>query len=154
MALTSLDMMPAQDAADTMAICNLVYKYSDAATHHDRLAWASTWHENGMWRLGDEREFVGREAIVAGWESAMRRFTSVVQLVGQGTVHDAANGASDSRTGRWYVHEYFRRVDGNAGMMLGHYDDTYERVDDAWCFRERQLTTHYKGPTDLTGEYS
>ena len=77
----------------------------------------------------------------------MERFTSVVQLVMNGTAD------VDAATGRWYLTEHLAHTDGTRSLMLGHYDDTYAATDTGWRFSSRALTIHYLGPPDLSGTF-
>ena len=131
------------------AIENLVHRYADAVVHRDETAWAATWAPDASWELGRGRRVEGREAIVQFWNTAMDGFTAVVQ--------NALNGAvdldGDTGTGRWYVLEHFQRADGNPGMLLAHYDDTYTCIDGEWFFASRELVVHYGGPPDLSAPF-
>ena len=57
-------------------------------------------------------------------------------------------------TGRWYIQEQFQRIDGDVGIMVGHYDDTYVRTPDGWRFTGRNLTVHYGGKPDLSTSFN
>jgi hypothetical protein len=73
----------------------------------------------------------------------------VVQQVQNGTCTlDGERG-----TGRWHVTEHYRRADGQVGMLLAHYDDSYVLDDGGWRFAGRTLVTHYSGPPDLSGTW-
>ena len=130
---------------------DLVHRYSDAVVHRDPQQWASTWAVDGVWDLGAGRRVEGRDAIVEQWHESMARYPVVVQTVLNGTVEldeDAGTGS-----GRWYVQEIERRIDGEALVMAAHYDDTYVRVDGGWRFASRRLSIHYRGPADLSGTF-
>jgi len=45
-------------------------------------------------------------------------------------------------------------IDGAPLFVLGHYDDTYARVDERWRFARRRLVMHYAGPPDLSAPIS
>ena len=131
---------------------DLVHRYSDAVVHRDAQQWASTWAPDGVWDLGGGRRVEGRDAIVEQWHESMARYPVVVQTVLNGAVEldeDAGTGS-----GRWYLQEIERRIDGEALVMAAQYDDTYVRVDGAWRFASRRLSIHYRGPADLTGTFA
>ena len=128
-----------------------MHRYSDAVVHRDAQQWASTWAPDGVWGLGGERLIAGRKAIVEQWRESMARYPVVLQTVLNGAVEldeDAGRGS-----GRWYVQETARRIDGEAVVMVAHYDDTYRRVDGIWRFASRKLSIHYRGPADLSGTF-
>ncbi len=131
---------------------DLVHRYSDAVVHRDAEQWASTWAPEGVWDLGGERLVKGRKAIVERWLESMARYPVVVQTVLNGAVEldeDAGTGS-----GRWYVQEMARRTDGEAVVMVAHYDDAYVRVDGGWRFAARKLSIHYRGPADISGTFA
>ena len=130
---------------------DLVHRYSDAVVHRDAPQWASTWAPDGVWDLGGGRLIEGREAIVEQWRESMARYPAVVQTVLNGAA-ELDEGAG-SGSGRWYVQEVARRIDGEAAVMVAHYDDTYVRVDGNWRFASRKLSIHYRGPADLSGTF-
>jgi len=131
------------------AIAELLHTYADAVVRRDGAQWASCWSEHSRWVLGAGREVVGRDAIVDLWHKAMGGFSAVVQHVHNGTV----TLDDDRGEGRWYISERFRRTDGEAGMLLAYYDDTYVREDGAWRFASRELVVQYQGPPDLSAEF-
>ena len=133
------------------AIERLVHRYSDAVVQRDVEQWAATWAPDAVWDLGKGRRVEGRHAIREMWATAMTRFEAVVQLVANGDAR--LDEAAGTGTGRWYLHEAMRRSDGTNALMLGHYDDTYARIDDEWLFASRELTPHYQGPADLSGAF-
>jgi hypothetical protein len=133
------------------AIEDLVHHYADAVIHRDAEQWAATWAVDAVWELGKGRRVEGREAILALWNSAMDGFAAVVQNVMNGTT--ALDESTGTGTGRWYVHEHWRRADDERGIVLAYYDDTYTRVDGAWLFASRELVVQYSGPSDLSGTF-
>ena len=131
------------------AIAELLHTYADAVVRRDGDQWASCWAEESRWVLGAGREVAGRDAIVDLWHRAMGGFSAVVQLVHNGTV--TLDG--DRGEGRWYISERFRRADGEAGLLLAYYDDTYVVEDGSWRFASRELVPQYQGPPDLSAEF-
>lgn len=131
------------------AIAGLVHRYADAVVRRDADQWTACWAPDSRWHLSPSRSVEGREAIAALWVSAMATFTAVVQMVNNGEVHVEGDTAS----GRWYITERFRRMNGDAGMLLAHYDDVYIAIDGAWLFASRALVVHYQGPPDLSAPF-
>ena len=132
-----------------LTIPGLVHRYADAVCRRDADQWASCWAEDGVWILDAERRVQGLEPIVARWRIEMAKYEAVIQLVANGEVA----GDGDDATGRWYIHEYNRRVDGSSAVLVAYYDDAYHRTGGDWRFTRRQLTRLYHGPPDLTGTF-
>ena len=137
---------------DYINIQRLINRYADAVIHRVGTQWASCWADEAVWDLGGGRLVEGKKAIVGLWYAAMGGMASVVQTVHNG---DAWVGESaDQATGRWAISERFRRADGNAGLLLAHYDDAYVKVNGQWLFTRRFLQVHYGGPADLSANFS
>ncbi|WP_322767451.1 nuclear transport factor 2 family protein [Frankia sp. Cr1] len=128
------------DAADRIAIADVVARYSDAVNANDAAAWEETWAEECTWQLGPDRVLRGRDEVVAFWRAAMASFESVLQMVGHGRAREEGDGA----VGSWTVFEVGRR-DGVNGLVIGCYQDRYTRQEGAWLFAERRFTATYRG---------
>lgn len=137
---------------DFVSIQRLVNRYADAVVHRSAPQWGSCWADDAVWDLGRGRLVEGKDAISKLWFGAMTGFVAVVQTVHSG---DAWCGASpDEAVGRWAISERFRRTDGQSGILLAHYDDTYRKVEGRWLFARRFLQVHYGGPADLSGDFT
>ena len=137
-------------AIDDAMIGRLVHRYCDAVCSRDDEAWAATWADDAVWNIG-RGPVEGRAAILEAYQRAMGLFDSVNQVVLNGAAdldHDAGRGA-----GRWYMNEIGLAKSGARIFYLGHYDDTYVRVDDEWVFESRTLYWLYQGPPDLQGTF-
>lgn len=132
-------------------IAELVHLYADAVVHRNAEQWGSTWAPDAHWDLGQHGAVKGRDAIVDFWDQAMGQFEAVIQIVLNGTYE--LDETAGTGTGRWYIQELFRRVAGESGMLVAHYDDRYRRVDGRWCFAGRDLVPHYGGPPDLSARF-
>ena len=141
--------MPLMTHTDRDLIAELVHRYADAVVYRDADRWGATWADDARWTLGPGRDVTGRAAIVELWIKAMGTFAAVVQNVVNGEV--AVSG--DTASGRWYIMEHFRRANGEAGILLAHYDDTYTRVNGDWKFASRALAPQYQGPPDLSAKF-
>jgi SnoaL-like domain len=129
-------------------IAELAHAYADAVARRHAADWGATWAADARWILGADRNVVGREAIVALWQTSMAKYRVVIQRVLNGHVDFDADGAH--ARGRWHIQEHFRRANGEAGILLAHYDDTYVKVDGTWLFASRALVRYYGGPPDLS----
>ena len=136
-------------------VAELVHRYADAVVHRDGQQWGSCWAEDSRWILGPDRDVTGREAIVALWYKAMGNMEAVVQNVMNGEVQFAGDDSNGDATasGRWYIMEHFRRVNGENGILLAHYEDTFVRRNGTWLFASRMLVPHYQGAPDLSATF-
>jgi hypothetical protein len=133
-----------------LTIAGLVHRYADAVCRRDEAQWASCWADDSEWVLDAERQVHGRAAIVERWTVEMAKYAAVLQLVANGD----ASIDGDEGTGRWYIHEHNRRVDGSSAILIAYYDDVYRHVAGDWLFARRELTRLYQGPPDLTGAFT
>ena len=134
---------------DFVALQRLVHQYSDAVNRRDREQWAGCFVDDATWSLFD-RTYIGKDAIVARWEAAMDSLALVVHAEHDG---DAWSVDVDRAVGRWYIDERYRRLEGPAMLVLGHYDDAYVRTADGWRFADRALAVSYRGAPDLSGSF-
>lgn len=134
---------------DDMAIRDLVYRYADAVCRRDEAAWADTWADDGLWCLPGAPAARGKEAIVALWVGAMAGFPFVAQIVNYGTLQIDGDRAS----GRWYLTENIKFVDGGGMHNIGTYQDKYVKTADGWKFSERHYAILYndEGKGDMSG---
>jgi hypothetical protein len=129
-------------------IRTLISQYAQATVTRDGDAWGATWAKEGTWELMGQ-ESVGREAVVAYWESVMSGLQFVFQLAGAGSITLDPDGRRG--TGRVPTVEFVKMGDGPGSLMLGTYEDVYVIEDEAWRFAERRMKIHYVGPPDMSG---
>jgi hypothetical protein len=134
---------------DELAIRDLVARYIDAVNRYHSDDWAATWSESATWNLMG-MEVSGRDAIVELWTTAMAGFEFAIMMLNSGTV--SVDG--ESASGRWYLTEHLKPVEGDTNITLGVYDDEYRREDGAWLFSRRSYQIIYQGPPDLSGNYT
>ncbi|MFA7440625.1 MAG: nuclear transport factor 2 family protein [Sphingomonadaceae bacterium] len=124
------------NAADRVAINDVLARYADGVTRRDVAVWRSTWDEDAEWYLFGPESVRGRDAIVAAWEEAIAGFPFVVMMVSQGAVEidgDRAQGHSFSS-------EIARTADGKRLRVHGCYEDRYIRRNGVWGFSFRRFT--------------
>jgi hypothetical protein len=113
---------------------------------------AELFTEDGWWEWpppGDGRRVAGREGLAAYFGSRppgrlSRRIMSNILVTVTGP---------DTATATSYFQTY--RVDGYAGGMVpagppvqvGHYEDTFRRLDGRWLLASRSLVLPFGGPT-------
>lgn len=134
---------------DELALRNLMARYVDAVNRYDADAWIATWAEDSVWNLLGN-PVTGRENILGLWQQMMATFEFAL-LLPSSCLFEVTG---DSATGHWYLQEYSRDLEGNAGALVSRYDDTYTRVDGEWLFASRAYSFIYNGPPDLSGDFT
>lgn len=134
---------------DELALHKLMARYVDAANRRDGETWSSTWAEDGCWLLMGT-EVSGRNNILGLWKQVLEGFEFALLMPGSG--HFEIDG--DTATGRWYLQEFTRDLQGEALAAISCYDDSYVKVAGQWLFARREYNILYRGPADLSGEYT
>ena len=134
---------------DELALNKLMARYVDAANRRDGAAWSSTWAEDGRWLLMG-MEITGRENILGLWQQVLEGFEFAILMPASG--HFDIDG--DTATGHWYLQEFTRDLQGEALAALSRYNDSYVKVNGQWLFASREYSFLYRGPADLSGEYT
>jgi len=134
---------------DELALNKLMARYVDAANSRDGAAWSSTWAEDGRWLLMG-MEITGRENILGLWQQVLEGFEFAILMPASG--HFDIDG--DTATGHWYLQEFTRDLQGEALAALSRYNDGYVKVNGQWLFASREYNFLYRGPADLSGEYT
>ncbi|GAA0271272.1 hypothetical protein GCM10009527_079630 [Actinomadura nitritigenes] len=141
-------MTDLQAIADRVEIEALRGEFTDAAMMRDRARFASLFTEDGALRMPDiPVELLGREEIRAGGEALQARWDFFVQTTHAGVIE--LDG--DTATGRTYIQELFRTLDGLEGQNFAIYHDRYRRTPDGWKFAERVYEIRYLDTTPLAG---
>jgi ketosteroid isomerase-like protein len=137
-----------QAIADRVEIEALRGEFTDAAMMRDRTRLASLFTPDGVLRMPNVPvEFVGREEIRVGGERLQAQWDFFVQTTHPGTIQ--LDG--DTATGRAYIQELVRTLDGREGLNYAVYHDRYRRTGDGWRFAERVYEVRYLDTTPLAG---
>ena len=113
---------------------------------YDRLALLFT--PDGALRMPNvPADLAGQEQIRAFG----RRVPEFVEFLVQNTHPGVIELHGDTATGRAYMHEVGRGVDGQSHLNFAIYHDRYQRTDDGWKFTERVYEIRYLDTTPLTG---
>ncbi|OYP19651.1 hypothetical protein CFC35_38615 [Streptomyces sp. FBKL.4005] len=137
-----------QAIADRVEIEALRAEFSDAVMMRDRPRLASLFTPDGVLRMPDiPVEQIGREEILAGGERLQSQWDFFVQNTHPGTIR--LDG--DTATGRAYLHELARTLDGREGLNYAVYHDRYRRTEEGWRFAERVYEVRYLDTSPLTG---
>jgi hypothetical protein len=101
---------------------------------------------------GPVKEIAGRDTVVAYQDEHMDRYSSLLQLVGQGLVRGGADGSAE---GRWIVWEIGHTRGAEQDRMgVVCYLDRYVREGGRWLIAERRLSVHYHAEAVATGTFS
>src|SRR5882672_6604311 len=137
-----------QAIADRVEIEALRGEFTDAAMMRDRARLASLFTPDGALRMPNiPAELVGREEIRAGGERLQGQWDFFVQTTHPGTIQ--LDG--DTATGRAYIQELARTLDGRQGLNFAIYHDRYQRTPDGWKFAERVYEVRYEDTSPLAG---
>ncbi|MEW1774031.1 nuclear transport factor 2 family protein [Streptomyces sp. NPDC086777] len=137
-----------QAIADRVEIEALRGEFTDAAMMRDRPRLASLFTPDGTLRMPDiPAEHVGREEIIAGGERLQSQWDFFVQNTHPGAI--VLDG--DTATGRAYIQEIARTLDGRQGLNYAIYHDRYQRTTEGWRFAERVYEVRYLDTSPLTG---
>jgi ketosteroid isomerase-like protein len=139
----------AMSRSDESALNALLLEYADAVRARDVERWAATWTDDARWVLDEERDVVGRDAIVEMWSRSIAKYPVVIQLYLTCT-YDIDG---DAATGRCELLELNVVSDATRRIFAGHYDDTYRRTREGWRFTSRRIERYYAGAPDLTGRF-
>jgi ketosteroid isomerase-like protein len=141
-------MSDLQAVADRVEIEALRGEFTDCAMMRDRPRLAALFTDDGVLRMPNVPiELVGPEEIRAGGEKLQEQWDFFVQTYHPGTIQ--LDG--DVATGRAYIHELARMLDGRQGLNYAIYHDRYRRTPGGWRFAERVYEVRYVDPTPLGG---
>ncbi|MEU9895324.1 nuclear transport factor 2 family protein [Streptomyces phaeochromogenes] len=137
-----------QAIADRVEIEALRGEFTDAVMMRDRPRLASLFTPDGALRMPNiPAEQIGREEIRAGGERLQSLWDFFVQTTHPGTI--LLDG--DTATGRAYIQELARTLDGRQGLNYAVYHDRYQRTPEGWKFTERVYEVRYLDTSPLAG---
>ncbi|MER6924365.1 nuclear transport factor 2 family protein, partial [Streptomyces spiralis] len=137
-----------QEIADRVEIEALRGEFTDAAMMRDRARLAALFTPDGVLRMPNVPiELIGRQEIRTGGERLQSQWDFFVQNSHPGTIR--IDG--DTATGRTYMQEVARLLDGRSGLNFAIYHDTYRRTPQGWKFAERVYEVRYVDTTPLGG---
>ncbi|MFI1924265.1 MULTISPECIES: nuclear transport factor 2 family protein [unclassified Streptomyces] len=137
-----------QAIADRVEIEALRGEFTDAAMMRDRPRLASLFTPDGALRIpAIPVEQIGREEIRAGGERLQSQWDFFVQTTHPGTI--LLDG--DTATGRAYIQELARTLDGRQLLNYAVYHDRYRRTEEGWKFAERVYEVRYLDTSPLAG---
>ena len=141
-------MTDSQAVADRVEIEALRGEFTDAAMMRDRARLAALFAADGALRMPNiPAELVGREEIRAGGERLQGLWEYFVQTTHPGAIQVEGDTAS----GRAYIQELGRALDGRSHLNYAVYHDRYQRTPDGWKLTERVYEIRYLDTTPLAG---
>ncbi len=126
-------------------IRQLQARYIDATWRKDGPAFAACWEEDAQWQIAG-MHMRGRAEIAAAFDRLINLSHKVLMRIGTPTL-DIGQGTA---TGRLYVTEYVKKLDGGSGTNIGIYHDRYAGEGVNWRFKSRLWNLVYKGPPDFS----
>lgn len=137
-----------QSIADRVEIEALRGEYSDAVMMRDYDRLASLFTPDGALRMPNVPAALAGQGEIRAFG---RRVPDVVDYLLQTTHPGIIDLDGDTATGRAYLHEVGRTLDGQSLLNYAVYHDRYQRTDDGWKFTERVYEIRYLDTTPLTG---
>lgn len=131
-------------AAD-FGIRQLHGRYIDAVFRKDTEAFAACFTGDAEWKIAG-MHMCGREEIAEAFVKLSAAAERVLMFIGM-PVLDIGEGTA---TGRIYVTEYVKRLDGGLMRTIGTYYDRYVGEGTDWRFLSRHWTLHYRGAGDFS----
>jgi ketosteroid isomerase-like protein len=144
-------MSDLQVIADRVEIEALRGEFTDAAMMRDYDRLASLFTPDGALRMPNiPAELVGQEQIRV-WGARVPTF---VDFLVQNTHPGVILLDGDTASGRAYMHEIGRTLDGRSELNYAIYHDRYQRTSGGWKFTERVYEVRYHDTTPLAGSGS
>jgi ketosteroid isomerase-like protein len=127
-----------QALVDAEEIRNLARRYAHCVWQKDAEGAVDLFTEDGVMDMGDRAALVGREAMLQSYRD------TVTTAEFRPFVHNhVLDIDGDDATGTVYL-DLRARIDGQAMIGHGYYDDVYVRTDAGWKFKSRALNlAHY-----------
>jgi ketosteroid isomerase-like protein len=137
-----------QAIADRVEIGALQGEFTDSVMMRDYDRAAALFTPDGALRMPNVPvELTGQEQIRAWGE----RVPDVVEFLVQNTHPGIIQLDGDTASGRAYMSEVIRLLDGTSELNYAIYHDRYQRTPDGWKFTERVYEVRYHDTSSLAG---
>ncbi len=141
-----------QAIADRVEIEALRGEFTDSVMMRDYDRVASLFTPDGALRMPNVPvELTGQEQIRAWGERVPKFVEFLVQNTHPGIIQLDGDGDGDAATGRAYMSEVIRLLDGTSELNYAIYHDRYQRTADGWKFTERVYEVRYHDTSPLAG---
>ena len=135
-----------QAIADRVEIEALRGEFTDSVMMRDYDRAAALFTPDGALRMPNVPvELTGRN------RSARRRVPKFVEFLVQNTHPGIIQLDGDTASGRAYMSELIRLLDGTSELNYAIYHDRYQRTPDGWKFTERVYEVRYHDTSPLAG---
>lgn len=131
-------------AAD-FGIRQLHGRYIDAVFRKDADSFVACFTEDAEWKIAG-LHMRGRAEIARTFLKLTETAERVLMFIGMPVLDIGEKTA----TGRVYVTEYVKRLDGGMMRTIGTYYDRYAGEGTDWRFRSRHWNLHYRGAGDFS----
>jgi ketosteroid isomerase-like protein len=139
-----------QAIADRVEIEALRGEFTDSVMMRDYDRVASLFTPDGALRMPNVPvELTGQEQIRAWGERVPKVVEFLVQNTHPGIIQ--LDGDGDAATGRAYMSEVIRLLDGTSELNYAISHDRYQRTPDGWKFTERVYEVRYHDTSPLAG---
>ena len=137
-----------QAIADRVEIEALRGEFTDSVMMRDYDRVASLFTSDGALRMPNVPvELTGQEQI-REWGGRVPKF---VEFLVQNTHPGIIQFDGDAASGRAYMSEVIRLLDGTSELNYAIYHDRYQRTADGWKFTERVYEVRYHDTSPLAG---
>ncbi|HZE39157.1 MAG TPA: nuclear transport factor 2 family protein [Stackebrandtia sp.] len=134
--------------ADRVAIEALRAEFTDAVMMRDYDRAATLFTPDGVLRMPNIPAVLEGPAAIVDWG---RKVPAFVEFLIQNTTPGTVRLDGDTASGRAYIFELGRAVDGRGGLSHAIYHDRYRRTPDGWRFTERVFEVRYEDSSPLNG---
>jgi ketosteroid isomerase-like protein len=136
------------DIVDRFEIEALRGEFTDAAMMRDYDRLATLFTPDGALRMPNIPAQLEGHDQIRGWGAHLPEF---LDFLVQNTHPGIIRLDGDTATGRAYMQEIGRALDGRQGVNFAIYHDRYQRTEDGWKFSERVYEVRYEDNSPLTG---
>jgi len=137
-----------QAIADRVEIEALRGEFTDAVMMRDYDRAASLFTPDGALRMPNVPVELAGQAQISAWGE---RVPNVVEFLIQNTHPGVIQLDGDAATGRAYMSEVIRLLDGTSELNYAIYHDRYQRTAGGWKFTERVYEVRYHDTSPLAG---
>jgi hypothetical protein len=93
----------------------------------------------------------GRAEIIDGCNTLLGRYERIHLISPMPILSVTGPGEA---IGRHQMTEYSKTHDGTGWLTIGVYHDRYREDGDRWRFAERHFSVKYRGPMELSGQFT
>lgn len=128
--------------ADRLLIRELIDRYSNLCTRKACEELPQLFIEDCIWRTrgANEREFIGRDAVIGAIKAVVHRYPLIVQMPHAPVI--LVDG--DTAEATTIMHEFGRLDEATNAFTFAVYHDRMVRTEEGWKFAERTFIASYQ----------